>query len=220
MPDKKCCKCLLDKKYNEFYKKKDAADGLHPACKACVKERNKEWYAENSGGKKLKSKIYRMENIEKVKEAARISYSINREKMLQGMRVYREKNKDKLNKSSRDYYQENSASLKLYQINYRSMNRVKRASSLLKSQEKRKEAMANGMPHHQFNEWVMAQDKICFYCKNDCSNGYHVDHFIPISKGGTHTAENLRIACACCNLSKHDSMPCDFIARMNKKITA
>lgn len=220
MTSKKCCRCLLDKEGSQFYKKKDATDGLHPACKECVKERNKKWYAENSCNKKVKSKKYRLENIEKVKEKKRVSYSINREKALTQMRAYREKNKDKHNESSRIYYQENSAKLKLYQINYRSTNRVKRASSLLKSQEKRKAVMADGMSHYQFQKWVEAQDKICFYCSVDCSDGYHVDHFIPISKGGLHTADNLRVACVYCNLSKHDSLPRDFIRRMNKKTTA
>lgn len=30
----------------------------------------------------------------------------------------------------------------------------------------------------------------------------HLDHVIPLSKGGTHTADNVKVACAPCNLRK------------------
>lgn len=45
----------------------------------------------------------------------------------------------------------------------------------------------------------------CHMCKRRCSGaGLHIDHVIPLSRGGTHTLENLRVACAKCNTSKRD----------------
>jgi 5-methylcytosine-specific restriction endonuclease McrA len=35
----------------------------------------------------------------------------------------------------------------------------------------------------------------------------HVDHVIPISKGGKHTSSNLAIACSDCNMRKHAKHP-------------
>lgn len=41
----------------------------------------------------------------------------------------------------------------------------------------------------------------CSYC--GCTDGpFHVDHIIPVSKGGRSNPENLTCACAGCNLSK------------------
>lgn len=35
---------------------------------------------------------------------------------------------------------------------------------------------------------------------------YHVDHIIPLSRGGSNGPENLVIACPTCNLSKHNKL--------------
>ena len=43
----------------------------------------------------------------------------------------------------------------------------------------------------------------CHMCRKKCKpNEIQLDHVIPISVGGTHTLENIRVACATCNLSK------------------
>ena len=43
----------------------------------------------------------------------------------------------------------------------------------------------------------------CCYCgKQTLPGDRHVDHIVPLAKGGPHSAENLCIACAGCNLSK------------------
>ncbi|MFD9903142.1 HNH endonuclease [Streptomyces sp. NPDC059063] len=44
----------------------------------------------------------------------------------------------------------------------------------------------------------------CLYCGGPFE---HLDHFIPIAKGGAHCIENLVPACAPCNLSKSDKLP-------------
>jgi hypothetical protein len=40
----------------------------------------------------------------------------------------------------------------------------------------------------------------CVYC--DCTEKLHIDHLIPVSKGGSNHASNLQLLCAECNLSK------------------
>ena len=43
----------------------------------------------------------------------------------------------------------------------------------------------------------------CHLCRKKCRpSEIHLDHVIPLSKGGTHTLENLRVACAKCNMAK------------------
>lgn len=48
----------------------------------------------------------------------------------------------------------------------------------------------------------------CYLCRNRIPIGKrHVDHIIPLSKGGSHSPENLAIACAFCNVSKGNKPP-------------
>ena len=47
----------------------------------------------------------------------------------------------------------------------------------------------------------------CAYCGVEVGSTYHVDHYIPIARGGKHERSNLRISCAKCNLSKGAKMP-------------
>jgi 5-methylcytosine-specific restriction endonuclease McrA len=52
---------------------------------------------------------------------------------------------------------------------------------------------------------------LCYWCKALTKPGErHVDHMVPLSAGGTHTAGNLCITCVDCNLSKGDASPEEF----------
>jgi 5-methylcytosine-specific restriction endonuclease McrA len=44
---------------------------------------------------------------------------------------------------------------------------------------------------------------ICFYCKKPLGIDFHIDHKVPIAKGGRHTLENFVLACMPCNQEKH-----------------
>jgi len=48
----------------------------------------------------------------------------------------------------------------------------------------------------------------CYLCGKLIPKGHrHVDHIVPLSKGGTHRLSNLAVACNVCNMSKHDKIP-------------
>lgn len=57
---------------------------------------------------------------------------------------------------------------------------------------------------------LLMQECRCFYCDMPLS-GYHVDHYIPLAKGGTNWALNLVIACPSCNRRKKDKLPSEFV---------
>lgn len=43
----------------------------------------------------------------------------------------------------------------------------------------------------------------CIYCKCRLEDGYHVDHRVPLSKGGSNSPDNIQLTCSTCNLKKH-----------------
>lgn len=51
----------------------------------------------------------------------------------------------------------------------------------------------------------------CPYCSADLNeNGYHVDHIIALSKGGTNYRVNIQLCCPTCNMSKNNKDPIVF----------
>lgn len=52
----------------------------------------------------------------------------------------------------------------------------------------------------------MQRDK-CAICKVSLNNGSHLDHIVPLAKGGKHEPRNLQLLCKPCNLRKSDRDP-------------
>lgn len=52
--------------------------------------------------------------------------------------------------------------------------------------------------------------RICSYCYDDAT---HVDHVLPLSRGGRNNSRNLLAACAPCNQSKGTLTPEQWAAR-------
>ena len=51
----------------------------------------------------------------------------------------------------------------------------------------------------------------CAYCGTDCIDTYHIDHKIPVSKGGDNSFDNLALSCPKCNLSKGSKTDIEFL---------
>lgn len=50
-------------------------------------------------------------------------------------------------------------------------------------------------------------DGVCGICGGDVDPGrFHLDHIVPLSKGGAHTYENTQPAHPACNLRKRDRL--------------
>jgi hypothetical protein len=85
-----CNKCNVEKDDSEFYVSRNE-------CKTCKKER---------------SKLYRQNNLEKVKERRKLYYQNNTEKMKERKKLYRQNNTERVKEYSRLYYQDNLEKVK------------------------------------------------------------------------------------------------------------
>ena len=51
----------------------------------------------------------------------------------------------------------------------------------------------------------------CAACRRSVRGSYHIDHIIPIARGGTNDRRNIQILCPTCNLSKGAKDPATFM---------
>lgn len=108
---------------------------------------------------------------------------------MQQSRAWREKNREKRLQWEAEYRKTDR---------YRSKNRA--------YQNNRRVRVINAegvFTPEEFERILVAQNYRCFYCGCDLLDGAAtVDHFIPISKGGSNWPSNLRGSCLTCNISK------------------
>lgn len=59
-----------------------------------------------------------------------------------------------------------------------------------------------------------SQNGKCWHCGKKLKRKYHVDHLIPLVRGGSNSASNIVITCEFCNLSKGDKLPQEWNGRL------
>jgi len=77
--------------------------------------------------------------------------------------------------------------------------------------------MGNGGTYtgKELTELFEKQEGKCFYCGDLIYSSFdkelHVDHMVPLIKGGPNDITNIALACSKCNLSKHDKTAEEFL---------
>jgi 5-methylcytosine-specific restriction endonuclease McrA len=61
---------------------------------------------------------------------------------------------------------------------------------------------------------IKLQNGKCTVCRKTFGQSYHIDHIVPLSKGGDNTNLNIQILCPPCNLSKKDKDPVSYMQSM------
>lgn len=78
-----------------------------------------------------------------------------------------------------------------------------------------KRALSIGFHTSEEVDWLLeSQGNCCYYCGVRLVK-YHVDHMLPLGRGGTNFAENLCCACPSCNMSKGAKTSLEFREYLN-----
>lgn len=202
---KKCSKCKVDRPFDMFTRTVLTKDGLYPQCKEC----RKAYRVNNKEKIKEKDRLYNKNNNEYVTKKKREYYQKNKDKVYKQNKAYRDNNKEKVQDRFRLYYQKNKEEIAKKAKEYRKTDKWK--ISVKNSHYKRRTITKKGDATSEQLSELQQNAKVCYWCNKPLKNKVvHVDHYIPLSKGGEHTLSNLVISCDTCNLKKHAKDPIQF----------
>jgi len=135
----KCGKTLDISKFQIRYGK------ISDYCKECKAKIDQEYYKNNKGAVKQKTKEYRENNREKVKEYQNKYQKDNKDSIQERHKEYKEKHIEEITKYQKDYKESNKDKLKIFQKEYRESN-------LEKIKECRKEYYKNNRKEIRANQ--------------------------------------------------------------------
>ena len=205
MDKKRCSKCCNLKPLNEFYKDKSKKSGYKSQCKECndtetKREYQKEYRDSHKDYYREKHAEYRSRNREKLKVDAKK----RRENNPEFTKLYYVKNRERILEYSHKYRKEHGYSKK-----------TKAYSKAYKA--KRRGAENLGDKDITLETLYNRSDGICALCGEKCDyedyvfrdkvfiagNRYpSIDHIKPLSKGGSHTWDNIQLVHKLCNSIK------------------
>lgn len=166
--------CPRCQKPGQFTLDKRTQDGLCYYCKDCKKELNKGYGS---------------------------WYARNKELGREQRRNYYSKHKDEMNARVRDNYAQNKTERGEQIKNWKKANPLK--VKLMSIQRRATKRGARGFATDaQIQARIDLFGGLCAYCGE--REYEHLDHVIPLSRGGTCWPSNIRPACSFCNLSKGD----------------
>lgn len=171
-------------------------------CHTCSREQAKKYYDENHENELARGKKRYWSDPEKHRERGLVWYYANRKRAIASSIEWRKNNRDKDRESAKKW----------------------RASHLDHSRllsKKRRAKVQNAKIETITKEDILAirdaQNNRCAICRKITKKG-HIDHIVPLSRGGEHSKRNLQITCVECNLSKSGKDPIDFMRSLGKLI--
>lgn len=125
----------------------------------------------------------------------------NPERFLASMKRWRDANPDKANEGRRKWAENNRERTRENAKRWHAENPTKQAEY---SHERRARQMGAFVMEVSRQEIHDRDDGLCYLCGEHVPiEEMHLEHLIPLIKGGTHEPNNTAVSCAPCNLFKH-----------------
>lgn len=206
---KKCSKCGQTKAIAEFHKQKSQKDHLRPHCKECSKKIARIWYIANSEKVKAASSVWQKANPERVNKKNKKWNLANPLKRKTILKRWDQKNPH----HAREYFHKKGIS-KTYNTGRSLVKGYKKPYA-----QKYKALKKGGGELAIKTIKLIYQNNIkrfatltCYLCLTPISfENSHLEHKIPLSRGGTNVYENLEVSCQHCNHAKGNKTTEEYI---------
>ena len=207
----KCWNCKEIKIIDDFYPHHRNKDS-YVACKECCKKANRKSYEKNRQRNQDRAKAWKLKNPKKISEqrkkwaaknpgrdqANRRKYLSIPENKARAAAIHKEwkaKNMDRYLEKCNEWLKNNP------EFSQRKSN-IRRA---------RKKGADGSFTKEDIADMHIKQKRKCAICKCSIKDSYHIDHIIPLFRGGSNYRKNLQLTCQTCNLKKGHKDPIDFM---------
>ena len=154
----------------------------------------------------LYCKAWRADNKARISEYNKKYWATHNEKRV----IYKKDNvtlKEEKAAYNKEYYKNNRQVWKKHQASsvYKEYQRTYQA-------QRRRELKDRGsFTAGDVKDLYATQGGGCYYCSIDIEAGYHIEHMVPLSRGGRNDISNICLACAPCNVQKHTKTAKEFM---------
>jgi len=202
--------------------------GCQQPCRECANAYGRKRHQDNKEVQKVQKKQWRARNKEEIKLSAH---------------KYYEAHKDHHNAITREYHETHKDILKLKCLEWNNNHEAQRRTTskvwyeahkdqkIVSARDwKRKNPLAGRINNHRRRVLIKKaigiltkadielqyknQKGQCWWCGVKLSEKYHIDHRVPLSKGGLHDRSNVVLSCAHCNQSKGARLPQEWAGRL------
>jgi 5-methylcytosine-specific restriction endonuclease McrA len=122
-------------------------------------------------------------------------------------------NKDRQLDAAKTYYKENSDAIKQRVRRYELSNpdKTKQLGRIKANRRRARLFSSSGQykPADVENLFLLQRGR-CANCGCQLSSGYHIDHRVPVAKGGDNSKHNIELLCPSCNMRKAAKLPHEF----------
>lgn len=186
---KACARCKRTHPLIEFSPAKKYKYGRHSVCKDC---------------KSKEGRVKRNADPHVFRERDRRSYALHAEEVKARKQAYRAQYPDKIRETKRRYRLANLGKVTAYNRAYFRAN----LDRYIAHRNLRRARELNATIGTVDRNAVLARDGwICHICGGlVLRHELNFDHIIPLTRGGAHSNDNLAVAHASCNFSKHNRL--------------
>lgn len=188
-------------------KRREYQDANREHCRKLWREKSREWYRRDPKAAGASSRKWKEENKERVAARTKRWSRLNTEKMRKYYTSYRRQWRKNNPERSRELWKKWASKNKALLL----------AAANRRRARLRKARIGDEKAILGFYKYVRSGARLrCFYCKKVVRKAdRHVDHIIPLSRGGMHCVSNLCCACSNCNLRKNTKTGEEFTGQLN-----
>lgn len=188
----KCCKQIFPATKEHFVASKQGRNGLHPLCKSCLNKQKRE-SRNNNPERRSRDKQKQHEYMQRPEVRERVRLQSRERRQV-------------------PEYKDREKRLAKERLSTEHGKSIKRAAY-----ERRRARLLGAEGSYTAADVELqyrSQKGLCWHCGKELSDEFHIDHLIPLTRGGTNWPNNIVCSCPYCNRSKHNKLPQEWNGRL------